>query len=83
MAQHFKNYHLELFLYLCYPGPGMYRKNGIYWFSKTVKGKRIQVSLKTRNKKIAEERYQRYLKDGNRQVFTIIQSGIFWYEYLH
>jgi integrase len=42
---------------------GLYRRGRIYWFRKTIDGKRIQFSLKTGNKKTAEKLYAKSLSE--------------------
>jgi integrase len=47
---------------------GIYKKGGVYWMIKQYKGKRIERSLETKVKRIAEERYAKIVSeivDGN------------------
>ncbi len=50
---------------------GLYRRGKIYWFTIMLKGKRIQISTKTDNRKLAEKAYAKTITD--------IQEGI-WFE---
>lgn len=50
---------------------GLYRRNKSWWYSIVINGKRIQASLKTENRKLAERIYAK--------VFTEIQEGK-WFE---
>jgi integrase len=42
---------------------GLYRRNKVYWFTVTFEGQRIQESLKTDSKKLAEKLYAKTLTD--------------------
>ena len=42
---------------------GLYKRGNAYWFNVCFEGKRIQESLKTDNRKVAENRYAKVLTD--------------------